>query len=485
MRSWVWLAAVACSPDHPNRSTGGPPPPAPDTGSPIAAPPVLVAATCSLQAENVLRADCTLSVSPPAAVEVSFAPTQGDIAPRLSQSEALSAEHSLTAYGMVADTEYAWTARPTGHPESKIRGTWRTGSLPTNADISFLTTGSSTSPDDLAFLFNCGLNPQAVVADAAGRIVWYQALDKGLPGKRLNAQALTFTPERTFLATLARGVVREYDLSGHLLLDLQLEEGDFDRPVHHDLFRRGDYTYVLNAHTGEYGDGDVYVTDGVYVFDRSGVQQALFDLDSVLTPGGGGFPGGYWSETFPLDAIDYSHGNGIFVDEEGMMYLSFYHLDTILKVDGDPTRSSFGSVELVFQGSPLSPFDRSDVVLTSSLGVTTDLTFEAQHCPSFLSDGRFMLFDNERSGSSRVLTMRLDEAAGTADIDGSYSMNATCAFEGGALEMSNGNLLGTCAPARRFNEFEPGNPTAIRTVSPICAVPFGFAILPRGIPIRL
>jgi hypothetical protein len=488
-RTWLLLGLAACSDYRSDARDDGAPPGASDTGAPptdsgpdtVTGTPELLYAGCALQADNVLRADCQLSVSPPAPVEVVFAPRDGQAPERATVGAAIAADQVVTAWGMVPETTYDWTARPVGHPEQAITGTWTTGALPAEVAIDFTTTGSSDTPDSLAFLFTCGLLPYAVIADPQGRIVWYQSIAAGLPGTSHAAEALTLTPTHTLLTTIDRSVIREFDLSGHMLLEIRQDKGNFDRPIHHDVFRWGQWTYALNAHEETYAEGD-YVTDGVYVFDAAGVLQATFDLDTVVEPSGPGGLSYYWIGPFP-GAIDWSHGNGIHVDADGQMYLSYYNLDTVLAVDGDPESAGFGTLDWVLAGSPNSAFPASDMAIVSSTGVTADLTFQAQHCPSLLPDGRLLLFDNERNAESRMLTMTLDPAGGVADIDGAYPLGEACAFEGGALPASNGNLFATCAPLRHFFEFAPGNPEPIRTMSPACGSPFGFAFVPRGIPI--
>ncbi len=160
-------------------------------------------------------------------------------------------------------------------------------------------------------------------------------------------------------------------------------------------------------------------------------------------------------------------------------------LDTVLKIAGDPLAPDFGQVRWVLPGSPVSPWwDAGDMVLTSD--VTDDLTFEGQHHPSILPDGRMLLFDNERSpGESRTLVLDLDPVEGTADIVESWELGRLCPIQGSAFPLENGNVLATCASSTTFYELAPGVPEPVRTINPRCSGGFFFGYVPRAIPISL
>jgi hypothetical protein len=96
------------------------------------------------------------------------------------------------------------------------------------------------------------------------------------------------------------------------------------------------------------------------------------------------------------------------------------------------------------------------------------------------------MFDNESglTTSSRVLELSLDEALGEAAIAGSWPLGLSCAIEGGAYELSNGNLLATCAMQARFYEIDRATGAILRDLGPTCGTLFD-GLLPRGIPVAL
>jgi hypothetical protein len=467
----VAVASTGCAGDE-RRPPRRDPPVAPvieDTGPVVVEPVPQITAECVADPANALRTTCTVTVDPPMPIELSFARADSDDVPRVLRSEAVQAVHELVLYRMTAETVYGWSVSAPEHPEiAQQVGSFATEPLPEDVRFDLVTFGTSTATEDLLFSFGCSGEPYAVVTGDDGEVVWYQALAEGLPGTGHEAQGLTLTEDGTLLAIVDRRVVREFDFAGRRLLDLQDAAGDFERPVHHDAFRRDGFTWVLNAHDAVYpSGGGLYVSDGVYVFDEAGVLAASWDLDSFVTPSGFGPPAVYWYGTFPLSAVDWSHGNGLYVSPGGQTMISFYELDTVLTVDLLPGSPTFGTVESALVGSPYSELVAVRDYSFSST-VTTDLSFERPHHPQLLPDGRLLLYDNGFWGESRAIVLTLDHAAGTAVIDEEYLLGTYCAYQGGVFPLANGNLLASCAPYATFLELEAGAPEPVRQLSPTC-----------------
>lgn len=483
-RLWWVIALAGCREPEIVRDRGPDPVVPVPTPEPVpTGPPEGWGVSCALQEANTLRVDCAVDGTPPADLEIRFAPTDGSDPERVATGPG----PVVTLYGMLPDTPYTWSAAPSGHPELAVAGEVTTGGLHFGVDILTEVTGGSDATESLLFMYSCSGDPQAVAVRPDGRVWWYQPLDVGLPGAGHGALALTLTPERTLLAVLDRAYLRELDLAGELLLQVTANGGTLERPLHHDVFRRGGYTYALNAHAETYGaDPAAYVTDGIYVLDAAGELVATWDLDGFVTPSGDNpLAAGYWNRPFP-DAIDWSHANGLYVEEGTLdLYVSFYMLDTVLKMVGDPLSPRFGEVEWVLPGSPVSPWwGAGDFTIASD--ATDDLTFEGQHNPSILPDGRLLLFDNERHpDTSRALTLSLDPASGTATIDESWELDRLCPIQGSVFPLANGNVIATCASGTRFYELAPGVPEPVRTIAPYCAQGFFFGYVPRAIPISL
>lgn len=457
-----------------------------DTG----APPSFTA-SCFVQKLNALRVTCDVSVYPPAAIEVTLTPSASTTGPavggaaRTASSTLVAAEHRVTVWRLYQDTEYDWVAAPipgTGGPDGLVAsGQVTTGVLPATSAITVRPTGSTTATDDLLFQMDCAA-PMAMVTDADGALVWYQALNDGLGPS--SVQAVSFTDDGAVAAIVNRSRVRTFGLDGALRVDAVKGAGGFDKFVHHDVFGRGGYLYVLNADTYDVNDVD-YILDGVYVFDGAGQVVDEWELASVVTPSGGsGFFGGYWGGTFP-GGIDWAHGNGLYVDAAGDWLVSLFELDAIVKVDRDPLSAGFGQLAWVLAGDGPTAWP-SDFAITDPDALTDDDTFGHQHHPSLLPDGTLMMLDNERVGEARILQLGLDAGAGTAAIRGSYPIGEVCPFEGAAYPLDNGHLLATCAQTRQLIEVDPATGEVVHTLTPGCAIPLDAgALLARGIPVRL
>ncbi len=396
-----------------------------DTGALLV--PATVEASC-VETTNSLRFVCTVTVDPPQPVEIAFAPVDGSLAERVHASELDAAEHTIDLYFLRPLADYRFTTR-TRHdpPTGEVTGALTTGSVPDGARVALAVSGTSTAPT-LGLVSPCADDAVVVIHDAAtGALLWYEDLFRGGIGF---VEAASFTEDRTVLA-LTDGHVVEVDLMGRPLLEIEPEA--LPERVHHDVFRRDGRTYVLYQEAVTHA-GANYLLDGFYVYD-GGLRVADWRLFDVYQPDSeppGPFP------------IDHSHGNAIWVDEVGDVLLSFRHLSTVAKVDG-LDRPTFGELQWRLAGSP-SPWG-TDLVL--------DGTFEQQHNPHVLPDGRLVLLDNRLSilERSRVLALELDEGEGTARIDASWELPLHCPFQGAAWLTPAGNPTGTCASYRRYWEY--------------------------------
>jgi hypothetical protein len=245
--------------------------------------------------------------------------------------------------------------------------------------------------------------------------------------------------------------IREWSFAGEPLLTV--ESGPVDLRLHHDVVRSGDDTLALFNEEITGPDGQDYLIDGVAVYDAEGAlveQWHLADhIDPSWLPAGGGPPAGMGPP--PGDEpIDWSHANGITVTEDGGWIVSFRWLSAVYGIEGLRGDSSFGELAGTVVGDPASP-------IPSSFAVPADGQFLGQHHATLVGD-QLTVFDNRApSESSRTVTLRLDDDAGTATTVETHALGEFCAVEGGAFPLSDGGVFATCATSGIGREFPAGS----------------------------
>ncbi len=402
--------------------TGEPPPPPPLTGA------------CALSADNVLRASCDVVVDPPQAVEITFQPEDGSREARTHASEAVEAGHDLLLYFMRPETPYRYTIRALQTGEV-LEGTFTTGTPPDGAQAVLTVEGTSTSPM-VGVASPCG--SMALIFDTAGDLLWYQDL---APSASF-LEGVSFTEDRTVIG-LFTGNLAEFDLEGRP--GLSIDSADVGNRLHHDVLRKDGFTYVLFQEV--YTTDRDYLMDGFYVFDEHGILVAQWHLSDHHEP----------TETFGgSGAIDYSHANALWLDDEGDIFVSFRHLSSFVKVAG-LGRIDYGSLLWTVSGDT-PPSLEADFELINPTENRDG--FFRQHNVHQIADGRIAMFDNRTFGErSRLLVLEVDEGARTLTIDEVYDLNQYCDFQGSAWHTVAGNPVATCAPFFSAYEFTAG-PTA-------------------------
>jgi hypothetical protein len=437
-------------------------------------PPLLV--SCAVQPDNALRVDCAVALEEPGPVELVYAPADGGEERTVSSGESLD-RHVLTAWRMRPDTPYRYVARALSTGET-FEGAWTTHPLPPEASVLAVPSAPTTATDDVLFVLSCARG-YAFAVDAEGQPVWYQDLGEGRPGNHV-ARAVSVDDQGEISALIDQSLLRRFSPQGELLFEVDTEELGLEGALHHDLFRKDDLLYVLFAAVRDFG-GQRYVLDGLYVLDaETGAHLATWELSDVVVPEGQHGSSGYWDLRFP-NADDWSHGNGLFVDDALGVWTTWYQLDAVTRIDGDPASPTFGSLQLAVAGDTRSPWPALPV--TDPRGLTDDDTFSRPHHPLLLSPGRLSLFDNEQESPSRVLELQLDEPAGTAEVTGSWDVGASCPVEGAAFPLSNGNWLATCPAEHHLVEIDAETAELVRTL-PISCGPLTEGFLPKGIPVR-
>ncbi len=476
-----WLACGAT--DSPPTSDGPPPggttsTPSPPTGT---SPGVGgLSGSCVPATDNVLRVVCTLTTETPEELTLTWVPSDGsDVAYGLTSAEA--ADHVVTARRMKAETTYTWEATtPSG---GRVSGAWTTGALPTQADVEVSVDGDLGLVNDLLAPRACEAGSVVLAVSGDGDVVWYQDVDVDLPSAG-EIKATIATPTDEVAVILDNERIRRFAFDGTMTHEWVAADAGVDRELHHDLFVLGDRMWVLSAYTLDVGD-ETFVVDAVTVVNEDGSVAGSWDVETFAAPNGDetGPPGGYWGRQFP-GAVDYSHANGLFIEDDGTALVSFLNFDAVLQVDLDPDSGDFGQVEWVLGGEGDGEIE-STIALEDPAGVTTDDTFSHQHHPTWDSDGNLRIFDNGGgSASARLLRMSVDAAGGTAEILESWPLDVTCPAVGGHYVMDDGRLVGTCGSQSTGFIVDPAAGGVVGSVQIECSGGIG-GILSRVVPVSL
>jgi len=450
---------------EPPQDTG---PPSPSTGE------VRVQGGCAVQPDNVLRYDCTFTLPAPGPLTVTV---EGGGRTRTLEGSTATLQHEMTVFLLTPQTDYIWSAN--SGPDVATGG-FTTGPLPAAVDLRATVTGSGTT-DSIVIPFQCGAPGHLVAINERGDVEWYQDMTQEL-GEDLNSLSVTGFDATTesAIALLHHSHITEFDWRGRPLGSASLGT-DYDLPTHHSVYRRDGKRFVLNAEAYPLVDG-TYLLDGVYIFDTAWSVLGSWSLRDLLTPSGGGMPGGYWGAEFP-GAIDFSHSNSIYVDEQGDWILSMRGLHTVIKVRGDLDAPDFGALMWSLSSTAWSPFG-TDYLVTSAGGITAKLDFSDQHHAHFEDDGGLWVFDNRGFGEhSRGIRMSLDDTFAVADIDRSLDLPERCSVQSSVYRLPNEHALLTCATSQTLYEFDTTSPDPIWQATVTCGEDGRAPTTHRGQPI--
>lgn len=470
MRAWWAIGLVACggADEDPSGGTGSGTGTGTETNEGTSSPTTgttgtgAVSGAACVVADNALRFDCSA-----AAADAEGSWTFDDGAGWVRTFDTSGPDHAVTAWGLRAGT-YQWTFTT---PSGGASGTVATGALPTElAPFDAGVEGQSSAFDAVFFLQTCGTTNYLLLADPSGALLWYEAVGTNGPGG--GVVGYQWTDRDTILYGVGQTQIVERTPAGEVLWTAD----GFERPLHHDLYRGGDYVYALNAadHAGT-------VVDGLYVL-RDGAVVAEWDLADHVAVGGDGVSDPFWQQWFP-GSDDWSHGNSVWSDGARVL-LSLRWQDAVLEIGGDPTAPDFGAIRWVVTGTAASDLD-SDYRFTAG-------SFDGQHCAIPTADG-FAVFDNRAMNlDSRAVLFAMDDAAGTITEVASWSVGEHCDIQGGAYPLADGGMLATCATGGRVMAFAADAADAAWQMAPTCGDAAGGGgpgggppTLARGIPVSL
>jgi hypothetical protein len=489
---WLLPLLVACgsSDDAANGTTS--PTAAPSTpttattttSSPTTSDPSATVAglQCTVQADNALRLDCTVTLTGPSAVTVTASANGED--DRVWASEAIASDHPITLYRLAANTTWSIRAVPDGDTSRGSTTEASTGALPARFDLVTTVTDNGATVDEVLLNYGCDGSDDLVILDRRGRVVWYQDSTNAFPpvGTR-TTRGFSVTPRQTLLVTYDRTAVAEWDLGGHLVR--AWTGAALPGAMHHDLLEHDGWVYAVFAEAETFPNGVTYVLDGFVVWDAQGAEVARFRIDQAIDPTFvEQLQGGYWNDLFP-GGVDFAHVNALAVDAEGNAWLSLHQWDALLEVRADPTQPDFGAAVSVLGGGPRAAPIGNDWTLSSAL--TTDLGFESQHHVSAPAPGELMLFDNGKRAPevSRVLRFALDPTTLQAEIVDERPMDGLyCSGQGSAFPLPSGNVLADCAPEDTLLELTEAGEVAWRAEVACPGAPMGRPLY-RAVPLSL
>lgn len=442
--------------------------------------------TCALDPDNALRLRCEANLREEAPVTLRFGREGQEPDRSLSSAEPLL-EHTFDVAYLAPESRYAFSAQTPSGESDEIE--IETGALPATFPRVSVTGTQGSSSEGMRFLMSCA-GPYAIELSAAGEIVWYQDLAAGLADEQSHrARAMSIDADGEITALLDQSLIRRFSEGGELLFEVNVRDLGLESPLHHDLVRSGDLVYLLFAETYEVS-GQLYVLDGLYLLDAyDGRHVATWALADHVVPEGLHGGTGYWDLRFP-NADDWSHANSLLAEPDRSVWVSFYNLDSVIQIDGDPASASFGDIALAVAGDARSPFVPSEsaaevLAVTDPDDRTDDETFSYAHHPGLVPfEGRTVLtlFDNGPDTMSRVLALDLQHTPGQAVVAGSWGVGYHCPIEGSVYRLQSGRWLATCPSERAILEIEPSTGEIAREVKLSCTTSDG-GLLPRVIPV--
>jgi outer membrane protein assembly factor BamB len=396
----------------------------------------------SQQSGNALRFDVLFSTDRSVPVTLQAQSSTGN-SPLIEGNTASS--HHLVLYGLKENTTYDLLIQ-SGSGSSRqtlahIPAAFTSSALPAAFVSVERETGSASRAQAILLDTLTGQGAAMLVLDATGEIIWYQTMDAG---SRIDGFCLS--DRNTVVVLLNQNRLVEYDFAGNLLRDWRMKEagGPFLAYPHHDVIDRQGTTTVIVAKSQQTGTGETVVYDGVQVYDHAGnllLDWDLLDAWSLDLSRGNSQGGGYWSQYFGPQAIDWAHANGLTYDENDNWVLSLRHFHQVITVETahlNAVGPGFGQISAILGEGGEYQLDPS--------GATTTW-FKGQHAPNFDSAGHLILFDNGTANrESRVLLLDLDSATGSANALAAIGLGLSCSSISSAYPLGDGWFLADCGP---------------------------------------
>lgn len=228
-----------------------------------------------------------------------------------------------------------------------------------------------------------------------GDIVWYHLYDTAV------RRPITYTRRGTFLSIYDSAVIRETDIYGKTLLDVDLEKlGQPERFHHEVLYDSAENILSLSVDSAKRdlrrwgGKKDQYLrADGIVKMDKKGKILWKWNLLDAHDPND-------FRDSVNLRDV-WGHANAMVIDKDGNYLVSFRDFSQVWKI-----HSQTGKV--IWRLGKGGDFK-----------MPQEAWFLRQHSISWTSDGDLIMFDNGNRKirpQSRVLVLKLDQQKMTADV---------------------------------------------------------------------
>ena len=232
-------------------------------------------------------------------------------------------------------------------------------------------------------LFRTQMDPGIqFLMDDEGKIIWYSMSDSAF------SRPFNISNEFSYISLSKKNIIHELSYNGDTLLTLNM----VDDEIHHEITTSSNvydsskvyigltYEYLLNPNS----EVDSIIGDGISVYNNSGIKIWSWNIFDHVNP---------YDEKYKIQN-DWSHANGVEVDNDGNFLISFRNFSQIWKIDS-----------------------RSGKILWR-LGIDGDYflkeneIFYSQHAIHKNNTNNYMLFDNgarDYRETSRALVFSLNE----------------------------------------------------------------------------
>jgi len=323
--------------------------------------------------------------------------------------------HSFTLPFLQSDREYYYAIiyKQGGGDVSSDIYSFKTGILPSGLPEFDLVIGDKTIFDGYVMLRRMTSPGAQLMLNSKGEIVWYQLSDSVL------FRPFFITSNSSYLALKATDEILEMSIYGDTLLNLKKGINDFNKELHHEIYRNEEnHIVALTKEEGvfdctNYGGikDEIIVGDGILVMDSVGNEIWSWNIFKALELS--------VSEELYNARKDWSHANALKQDVDGNYLISFRNFNQIWKVD-----ATDGSI--MWKLGKGGDFELAD-----------ENYFIGQHAVHINPRGEMMIFDNtvKATNSSRALGFTLNEQEMTAEAslivdlpDSLYSFKQGSAF---------------------------------------------------------
>jgi len=316
--------------------------------------------------------------------------------PNKKRKSGLSAgtQHQIILTNLKAATKYSFDIYDKISGRTSGPFSFETPALPDDITASEKHTIDTTQFD--GFILVRGWTPRGadVIIDNEGDVVWYHQYDSSV------TRPFSWTTQHSILSIYDSARIVEYDLYGNQMLNIDLDDPNIQRKVHHDILYDGKGNIISLTHDSikmdlrKFGGhvNQFLRADGILVLNPSGKIEWQWNLLQVLDP-------------MKLDpklvspGQSLGHANSIAIDRDGHYLVSFRDFSQVWKIN-----SNDGSVIWKLGAG-------------GDLEMDKEAYFIGQHSAYVNDTGDLVLFDNgdrKNRPYSRILSFSIDESAANA-----------------------------------------------------------------------